>query len=190
MSMRPAPPNNTERRFRHVPVETRRRLLILRALTSCGSPTVDGVRAQVNEPTLLHELNAAGVPTDDAELAASIDWLNARKLVWRPNGRVALTDLGRLVERGAVIDGALSERPGRAPWTYPTDTENGVEILDTAIRDLRRRNRPASAALLGLVLDIVAGRPIADELTRADLHHLFDDAADAIREAAPTRVTD
>ena len=159
-------------RFRYLPVETRRRLCILRALAD--TPTTP-----CSAPTLRYALTAAGVPTDG--LAASIEWLIARKLARLADGAVALTELGRLVECGAVIDGALFAR---------RDADSGVAILETAIRDLRRRHRPASAGLLGLVRDVVADRPIADALTRADLLRLFHDAADAIRDAAPTPVTD
>ena len=173
MSLPPTPSSGAGH-VRHLPVETRRRLCILRALAD--TPTIP-----CSAPTLRYALTAAVVPTTDAELTASIAWLIARKLAGPADGAVAPTKLGRLVARGAVIDGALFAR---------RDADSGVAILETAIRDLRRRQQPAPAALLGLVRDVVAGRPIADTLTRADLRRLFHAASVAIRDAAPTPATD
>ena len=170
------------------PVETRRRLLILRVAASC--------EGSITTPALTYGLSACGLRSTPAEIDRALDWLAARGLVKTARGRsddgpprrVALTIEGQHVERSATIAGALAEQPN------PPGIEIRAELAGTApaaavILDAARRvcARPAAAALLGLVRDVVAGRR-ADQLTHDDLICLFRDAADAVAAAIPVTV--
>lgn len=183
-----------------LPVETRRRLQILRILASTGGSS--------DERSLRYGLNATGMPSNASEITHSLNWLSAHGLVRmtvvglglydESRRRVTLLDRGRLVERGASIAGALADEPefqihedrpevdeDAAPITAEVvaTAPSATAILDAAQHVCAARRRPAAGALLRVARDITAGR--ADDLTRDQLAGLFQDAADAIRDAIP-----